>query len=130
MSSPWRDRNSSGSDGKRPVEDDQPPAWAERCPGPAQPGDRVGQLVERVLEVGQVERSGHGDVRDVRLTMLIRSAEPFLLDVLSRSRHGVGLELDADELEPRNRRAIAMSQRPPPQWISTTRPPLDSSATA
>ena len=29
-----------------------------------------------------------------------------------------------------NRRAIAISHRPPPQWMSTTRPPRDRSATA
>ena len=78
MSSPWRVRNSSCSDGSGQSSTIRRPPGRSARPGRAQHRRCVGQLVERVLEVGEVElahlaRLGHARVPDGDP---VRSARP------------------------------------------------------
>ena len=102
MSSPWRVRNSSRSDGSGQSRTSRRPPGRERRPRRAQdrPGRR--ELVERVLEVdaGRTRRRPPGSV-----TLGVADHDPVgqpgRRDVGPRPRDRVGLELDADQLERR-----------------------------
>ena len=67
MSSPWRVRNSSRLDGSGQSRTSEPAARPEGRPGRAERRDRVRELVQRVLEVGQVVGSHLVRLRDLRL---------------------------------------------------------------
>ena len=91
--------------------------------------DRVRQLVQRVLEVDEVELGvGTACPGIVRGSIRIRASRPASRDVAHRPGDGVRLELDADELVSGNRRATAISHLPPPHATSRTRPPRLSGA--
>ena len=84
----------------------------------------IGQLMERVLEIGEVELSRIAAVVGrARLADLMRSAArpPRPSPALARPNRPRTRRRPARCAG--KRRAIAISQRPPPQWTSTTRPP-------
>ena len=102
MSSPWRVRNSSGSDGSGQSSTSRRPPGRSDCPGRAQDARCVVELVERVLEVGEVvlaaaARPGHARLRGSS----IRSASPAAATFARARTTESGLELDADQLERR-----------------------------
>ena len=69
--------------------------------------------------------------RDARLADGDPVGQAFGLDTLARARATESASNSTPTSSSSgNRRAIAMSQRPPPQWTSTTRPPRDRSATS
>ena len=96
---------------------------------PRSAADRVGQLVEGVLEVGEVERGPVGRAAAVdrrAVADLDPVGEPGRRDVaLAPGRPNPARTRRPTSSSAGNRRAIAISQRPPPQWMSTTRPPRD-----
>ena len=102
MSSPWRVRNSSRSDGQRPVEDDQPAARVERRPGRAQDRRRVVAAggARTGSRPGRTRRPGPGSVTP-RLADRDPVGQPGRLDLGPRPGDRIRLELDADELERR-----------------------------
>ena len=102
MSSPWRVRNSSALGRQRPVEHDAAgrPGAAPPTPRAATDG-RVVELVERVLEVGQVVLAGLPGLVDLGLADLDPVGQPGRGDLGPRAGDRVRLEFDADELERR-----------------------------
>ena len=116
---------------QRPVQDDEPTTRVEGRPRGAQDRRRVGQLVERVLEVGEVvlagaARFGDAGVADGRSGRPGRPPRPW---PRARATESASNSTPTSSSAGK-RRAMAMSQRPPPQWTSTTRPPRDRSATS
>ena len=131
ISSPWRRPELVRRRRQRPVEDDDPAAGPERRPRRAQRADRVGQLVEGVLEVGEVVRRAPRPAWSTSAWRIsIRSASPAAATLARARATESGSNSTPTSSRSGNRRAIAMSQRPPPQWMSTTRPPRDRSATS
>ncbi len=76
--------------------------------------------MERVLEVGEVDLAGVAHGRDIALLDRDRGPPGGLRHGRPCAHDRIRLELDADEEVPGKRRAMATSQRPPPQWTSTT----------
>ena len=95
ISSPWRVRNSSGRGGQGPVEDDDPAPGSERGPGGLEGRDRVGQLVEGVLEVRQHVLGRRPGLPDVRLADRDPVGQAGRRHVRPGARDRVRLELDA-----------------------------------
>ena len=127
MSSPWRVRNSSGSTAAaspargagRPV---------EAPPTPRSDRGASCELVERVLEVGEVVLARVAGLVALPWRISIRSASPASATVARARATESASNSTPTSSRSGNRRAIATSQRPPPQWTSTTRPPRDRSA--
>ena len=86
ISSPWRVRNSSRSDGSGQSRTTSPSTRVERGPGRSQDRRRVGQLVERVLEVGEIEFAGAARLGDARVVDLDPVGQPGRLDLGARTR--------------------------------------------
>ena len=102
MISPWRVRNSSALRRQRPVEDEEPPARIGAPPRPLRRTcRRVVELVERVLEVGQVVLAGLAGRLGPALADRDPVGQPGRLDLGPRPGDGIRLEFDADELERR-----------------------------
>ena len=83
--------------GQAPVEDDQPATGPDAGPRGRQRGDRIGQVVDRILEVDEVELAGPGQVLAGPALDRDPAGKARLLDVADRPRQRVRLELDADQ---------------------------------
>ena len=95
-----------------------------RRPGRPQRADRIGQLVQGVLEVGEVELAGVPTSVDLaRGGSRSGPASPAASTFARARATESGSNSTPTSFSAGNRRAIAISQRPPPQWMSTTRPP-------
>ena len=128
MISPWRVRNSSAPVGSGQSSTSRHPPGSQGGPGRSQHLRGVVQLVERVLEIGQVVVS-----RPCRAPWPWPGGSRCGPTGPRRRRWRVpGRAVSASNSTPTSsrfgkRRAIATSHRPPPQWTSTTRPPRDRS---
>ena len=99
MSSPWRVRNSSGSEGSGQSSTSRRPPGRSAAHAARRTAGGVVELVERVLEVGQVEVAGLAGRLALALADRDPVGQPGRLDVRAGAGDGIGLELDADELE-------------------------------
>ena len=99
MSSPWRVRNSSRSDGSGQSRTRSRPPGRSASQAAAQDRRRVVELMERVLEVGQVVLAGLAGRLGAALADRDPVGQPGRLDLGPRPGDRIRLEFDADQLE-------------------------------
>ena len=114
-----------------PVEGDQPATRPQGAQRGSQGADGIGQLVEGVLEVGERRLAIVADGGDVAVLDVDRGPRgPPPPRPPGRGRRSPPRTPRRSAVVPGKRRAIATSQRPPPQWTSRIRAPGARSTTS